>query len=271
MFTKNLRLFFILMVCLLGLILVQSKIPRHIWTYWNSEIITSPVVLGCIESWRQYNPTYTIHVLGPKEAIRLLGFDVGMKMNDGPTRESDIVRANILQKYGGVWLDSSILLKAPLYFPGWYDFYGYNLKSFISKPGIPVIENWCFATVPHGQFITEWKNEFMKAETFDSYKDALEDMKTQGVMFDRIDNPNYLYMHVCAQKILQKNPSILRNMYFYIAEDTAYLYLTQNNWDVKKGLESICKGTVSPLIKFRGGERKYLEEHLDLFKCIQRM
>jgi len=261
-----------LMLCLLGIIFVQTKIPRHIWTYWDSDTISNPVVLGCIESWRQYNPTYIIHVLGPKEATRLLGFNVKtMKMNDGPARESDIVRLNILQKYGGVWLDSSILLKAPLYFPGWYDFYGYNLKSFISKPDIPVVESWCFATVPHGQFITEWRNEFMKAELFNSFKDALEDMKKHGVLYDGIKGPEYLYIHVCAQKILQKDPSILRSMYFYTAEDTAYFYLTQNNWDVKKSLESICKGTVSPLIKFRSRERKYLEEHMELFKCIQRI
>lgn len=250
---------------------VQSAIPNQIWSYWDSDTITSPVVLGCIESWKRHNPEYTINVLGPTRANQLMGFDPKhLRMNDGPTRESDIVRSNILQRYGGVWIDATIYMTAPLNFTGNYEFYGYKIEQFTSKPGIPVVENWFFATVPQGRFITAWRDEFMKAENFPSIKDALNALKDQGVMYDKIPIQEYLFMHICAQKVLQQDPTLLRSMSLQVAEETAFKYLTANNWNDAKGLESLGRSeNVSPLIKFRGGERKYLEDHQDLFKSIQ--
>jgi hypothetical protein len=251
---------------------VSHTIPAQIWTYWNSDTITSPVVLDCIQTWRQHNPGYTINVLGPTRATQLLGFNPKeLRMNDGPTRESDIVRSNILQRYGGVWIDATIYMTAPLIFKGQYEFYGYKIHKFTSKPGIPVVENWFFATVPQGRFITAWRDEFMKAERFQSIKDALNDLRMQGVMFDNIPIQEYLFMHICAQKVLQQDPSLLTSMSLQIAEETAFKYLVANDWNDVKGLESLCRGeNIEPLIKFRGGERKYLEDHLDVFECIQR-
>lgn len=249
----------------------SHSISQQIWTYWNSDTITSPVVLGCIESWKRHNPGYTINVLGPTRATQLMGFDPKkLRMNDGPTRESDIVRCTILQRYGGVWIDATIYMTAPLNFIGDYEFYGYKIEQFTSKPGIPVVENWFFATVPKGRFITAWKDEFMKAENFPSIKDALNDLKAQGVMCDKIPIQEYLFMHICAQKVLQQDPTLLRSMSLQDAEETAFKYLTANNWNDAKGLESLGRGeNVRPLIKFRGGERKYLEDHQDVFESIK--
>ena len=249
---------------------ISHSIPKQIWTYWDSDTITSPVILGCIESWKRHNPTYTINVLGPRRAKKLLGFDVKhLRMNDGPTRESDIIRANILQQYGGVWIDASIYMTAPMSFEGHYEFYGYKIESFTSKPDIPVIENWFFATVPQGRFITAWRDEFMQAETFGSIKDALDAIKAQGILVDKIPSQEYLFMHICAQKVLQQDPSYLNMISLQVAEETAFKYLTANEWSTK-GMDSLCKGeNVRPLIKFRGVERKYLEENPDVFDCIQ--
>lgn len=261
----------LIIVCIFIYFVTRNRIPKQIWTYWNSDTITSPVVLGCIESWRRHNPGYTINVLGPTWATQLMGFDPKkLRMNDGPTRESDIVRSNILQHYGGVWVDATNYMTAPLNFTGNYEFYGYKIDSFMSKPGIPVVENWFFATVPQGRFITAWLFEFMKAEKFESIKDALNDLKAQGVMCDKIPIQEYLFMHICAQKVLQQDPSLLKGMSLQIAEETAFKYLVANDWNKAKGLDSLCQGeNVRPLIKFRGGERKYLENHLDVFECIQ--
>ena len=50
---------------------------------------------------------------------------------------------------------------------------------------------------------------------------------------------------------------------------TALKYLNLNGWDSGKALASLCKGeNVMPLIKFRSGERKYLEDHPELRECI---
>jgi hypothetical protein len=112
----------------------------------------------------------------------------------------------------------------------------------------------------------------MKANNFSTVEEALESLKKQGVQYDKISGPVYLFMHVCAQKVLQKDMSpdeIKKTFFLRTAEDTAFKYLTANGWDSAKSLESLCKGeNVMPLIKFRGAERGYLEDHPDLRDCI---
>jgi len=271
----------ILIVVALVWISVQSRreyfsqqIPKKIWTYWDDEEIKNKTVQLCIQSWKKYNPDYGVIVLNQNNLKDYIDLDVkNMKMNDSPARESDIIRLNILQKYGGVWVDASIVMTAPLDFTTEeHEFYGYKIDGFISKEGIPVIESWFFATVPSGKFITKWRDEFMKANNFSNVEDALESLKKQGVLYDKISGPVYLFIHVCAQKILQKEMSadeIKKTFSLLTAEETALKYLDVNDWDSGKALESLCKGeNVMPLIKFRGAERGYLEGHPDLRDCI---
>jgi hypothetical protein len=280
---KNTYLPYILLLLALGLVWIfmrsrreyfSQQIPKKIWAYWDDEDIKNKTVLLCIQSWKKYNPDYEVVVLNPKTVKYYLDLDIeNMKMNDGPTRESDIIRINILQKYGGVWVDASILMTAPLDFTSEeYEYYGYKIAKFESKAGIPVIENWFFATIPGGKFITAWRDEFMNANKFSNVEEALESLKKQGVQYDKISGPVYLFMHICAQKVLQKDMSpdeIKKTFFLRTAEDTALKYLDVNGWDSGKALESLCRGeNVMPLIKFRGAERGYLEDHPDLRDCI---
>lgn len=280
---KNTYLPYILLLLALGLVWIfmrsrreyfSQQIPKKIWAYWDDEDIKNKTVLLCIQSWKKYNPDYEVVVLNPKTVKYYLDLDIeNMKMNDGPTRESDIIRINILQKYGGVWVDASILMTAPLDFTSEeYEYYGYKIAKFESKEGIPVLENWFFATIPAGKFITAWRDEFMKANNFSTVEEALESLKKQGVKYDKISGPVYLFMHICAQKVLQKDMSpdeIKKTFFLRTAEDTALKYLDVNGWDSGKALESLCRGeNVMPLIKFRGAERGYLEDHPDLRDCI---
>lgn len=254
----------------------SQSIPKRIWTYWNEKTITKKTVRLCIESWKKYNPDYEITIVNPSNLKYFIDLDVKkLKMNDGPARESDIIRINILEKYGGVWVDATILMTAALEFPtDDYEFYGFKIDSFISKENIPVIESWFFATVPHGKFITAWRNEFMKAEKYASIKDALQALKDEGVQYDKISGPEYLFIHVCAQKILQKEMTLdeIKKTFFLLkAEDTAFKYLSANNWDTIRGIESLCRGeNITPIIKFRGSERGYLEKNQDKIDCIMK-
>jgi predicted peroxiredoxin len=249
----------------------SSNIPRHIWTYWDSETITNKIVLTCIESWRTHNPEYEITILNPSNVKNYIDIDLkSLKMNDSPQHEADIIRAHVLEKYGGVWIDASVYMVGPLDFPTHLnkEYYGFKLSTE-SAPNIPMVENWFFATVPHGKFITAWKNEYMKAETFPSIKDALRSIRNQGVKLTACSDPEYLYMHVAAQKVLQKDmtPSEIESqLYLVDAGQTAFKYLENGT---KAGLESLCRGdNESNLIKFTRHERKHMESNPGLTECI---
>lgn len=249
----------------------SSNIPRHIWTYWNTDTITNKVVLRCIDSWKEHNPEYEITILSPKNVSEYVDIDLkSLKMNDSPQHEADIIRAHVLEKYGGVWIDASVFMVGPLDFPTHLnrEYYGFKLKKE-SAPGIPMVENWFFATIPHGKFITAWKNEYMKAEKFPSIKSAVDSIRRQGVKLSACSDPEYLFMHVAAQKVLQKDMTpeeINDQLYLVDADDTAFKYLARGT---RNGLESLCKGdNTSNIIKFTRHERKYMELDPALEECI---
>jgi len=248
----------------------DSAIPPIIWTYWNSEEIPE-VVQRCIESWRLQNPTFEVRVLTPATLGDYIDVDVkSLTFIDSPAREADAVRLLVLEQFGGVWSDATILATEPYPFSLQSEFVGYYIASFTTDERFPVLENWFFATVPHGAFITRWKKAFFMLENFDSVDDALAYMKdTESVDFQKINGPNYLFMHVAAQYVMQKNPELVSRMTLMKAEDGPFEYLTNNNWDSTKALEDLCGGNHrTPLIKFRGSERGILIDRKDLKDCV---
>lgn len=252
----------------------QHTIPAIIWTYWNSTDIPE-VVLKCIDSWRHYNPEYEVRVVTPANFKEYVNVDIkSLSFIDGPARESDTARLLLLEKYGGVWSDASILLTKPYSFSrqSEFEFIGYYIDGFTSDIRYPVLENWFFATIPKGQFITKWKKAFFMLEDFDSVNDAVEYMKqeeeidTQKIATDLL---NYLFMHIAAQYVLQNNPELVNTMKLMKAEDGPFKYISSNGWDTAKALEDLCKGNhKTDIIKFRGGERNLITERKDLYDCI---
>jgi len=268
-----------IIIILLGILLYQPtyegftttyKIPATIWTYWNSDDIPE-VVQKCINSWTKHNPTYTVTIVTPKNIMDYLDIDVSdISFNDSAARESDIVRLLILEKYGGVWSDATIFITEPYPFSleSEYSFIGYYLDGFTSKKEYPVLESWFFATVPHGEFIAKWRRAFFKLEDYDSVKDAIESVKKEGIDTQNILNPEYLYIHIAAQYVMQKN-DVTKTMKFMKAEDGPFKYISSNGWKSLDAIEDLCKGNHrTGVIKFRGGERNVLTERKDLQECI---
>jgi len=246
----------------------EHSIPPIIWTYWNSEEIPE-VVQMCIESWRQQNPTYEVRVLTPANLADYIDVDVGsLSFIDSPAREADAVRLLVLEQFGGVWSDATVLATQPYSFPLQSEFVGYFMQSFTTDERFPVLEGWFFATVPHGDFIRQWKKAFFMLEDFDSVDEALEYVR-KSTDLQKINGPNYLFINVAAQYVMQRHPDLVKRMTLMKAEDGPYQYITKNGWNSTKALEDLCRGNYwTPLLKFRGAERKVLMDREDLKECI---
>jgi hypothetical protein len=269
----------------------KNMIPKKIWTFWNGEIPN--VVNKCINTWKKYNPEYKITLLNKENLSQYLPeLDISnMKNIDSDARLSDIIRLNILAKEGGIWSDASIICLQPF---DWIndlhnkedsEFVGYYIDSFTIpqyKDKSPVIESWFFACVPQSKFVCDWRDEFSKITKFNSINDYLNDLKSQSVNFQNIAMPNYLTIHISAQKVLQGNKKYKLSL--VKAEDDAFKYLTQNGWDSKKAIKNLVDCTNEPIksnsscsflqgkiIKLRGDERKEIDSidtPLDFFNKI---
>ena len=224
-----------------------------------------------MESWRKHNPDYEITLLTKKNYVGYVNIPLEIashsNFHDNPTRLADLVRAYALKEHGGVWLDSSILLKAPLdnwLFPHYAEFSGFYLQA-VTKPHLPpVIENWFFACNKGSPFMKQWCEEFSQLAHYPTVEKYVESRKSMGVDIEKIRDPIYLAMHVAAQKVLQLDKYPLESLYLQKAEDGPFRYLVDAKWDSEKALRLACHDPTyqGPIMKMRGEERNVLEEHL---------
>lgn len=244
----------------------HPTIPKRIWTYWNNDTLT-PVVQKCIDSWKKYNPTYDITVIQPYNSRDYIDFDVKeIKFNDSPARESDIIRLHVLSKYGGIWCDASILMTRPfdIDVKDYHEFIGYYIEHFTVNQNSPCLENWFFATIPNGRFITAWRDAFMNISNFDTVEQWIQHIRdVKKIHIDGTVPPgleNYLACNLAAQEVLQSTPYI-SSCRLLAAELGPYNY-----W-YKGGLKSVCSPNQRSMIKFTNHERKKLDTTPDLH-CV---
>lgn len=270
-------MFFLLTIIIIFVLIFyierKKSIPKIIWTYWEgSEPPNS--VQQCMKSWKFYNPDYTINIVTRDNLVTYLPeVDIySMKMATTPQRVSDFVRLHLLEKYGGVWCDSTILMTDKLdYETRNEDFIGYYLNGFTINPDWPVIESWFFACPPHSTFIKNWKEAFIQINDFNTSKEYINYIKKEDVVLDGISFPEYLAIHVAAQYVLQKQMSkrdIKKNLYLEKAEDGPYRHMVLHNWNIYTGIKSLCDKKESNIIKFRGSERYIIDNDSELSSCI---
>lgn len=249
----------------------SSKIPKIIWTFWDGE--PSDFVNKCIKTWKKFNPDHEVNILNKTNIKKYLpDIDLtSLKHVEKIQRYSDIVRSNILSKYGGIWMDASIICQKSF---SWIhdiqnktgcEFIGFYIDSFTInefKEHAKVIENWFFACIPKSKFMVDWSNEFMKIQNYNKIEDYLDSLKSDNVNFQNIPYPDYLTMHVSAQKILQKNKNKY-NLHLLKAEDTAFSFIdtSKNPWDEEAGITSLLnkKHLDQPILKLTGNTRRIME------------
>ena len=278
MLQGNIILFIIsvLIVIILAIIFRKkpnyNQAPKKIWTYWDNPDKLPKTVKMCMQSWKKYNPEYEITLLTKKNFFSYVTLPEDLSshpnFNDNPTRFADLVRIYALAEHGGVWIDSTILLKAPLdnwLFPKYAEFSGFYIDSFTNNKEHPVIENWFFACNKGSKFIKKWLNEFIQIADYPNVEKYIESRRQMGVDFERLSDPIYLAMHVAAQKIIQIDKYPLDTLILKKAEDGPFKYLVDAKWESEKALKLACgnKKYQRPIMKMRGGERNVMEKEIE--------
>jgi hypothetical protein len=214
--------------------------PRIIWTYWRGGSLPE-VATASMLSWRLFHPDWTIHIVTPDT---LPGFVPGLDLSSiawvsSPMKESDVVRLAVLARHGGVWLDATYLLAAPLNFvqdlftPVGYEFTGFYLSGFTSKPQWPVVESWALGARPGSLFVTRWRDQFMSAPNTPGGLSDITTMYKRTTDLQRIPGymQKYLAIHCAAQYVLQHTaPGDNLSMRVFSAEQGPMKYLKDCVW-----------------------------------------
>lgn len=252
---------------------VVQEIPRIIWSYWHAADVPD-VVQRCADNWRKLNPNFKVHLLNANTLHQYLP-DIPHKLTrlQAP-KQSDWIRLALLDRHGGIWLDSSLFLTQPL---DWViqkqqqervDFLGYYLDRYTSHAQYPVIDSWFLAAPPTTNFIKEWlkvfTDEVVEKDT-ERYLEKLKESDRYVVLAQHIGDPAYHTVHVVAQDVIQRAPGSYP-LLLLRAEDGPYAFHLQSAWKRKRLYARLLAHpspkSMPPLIKLRGGERQKLSFYL---------
>ncbi|GGC07629.1 hypothetical protein GCM10007205_15960 [Oxalicibacterium flavum] len=188
-----------------------------------------------------------------------------------PTKRSDWIRLYLVSRYGGYWLDASILLTCSL---GWLESQrcvqgaeavGFYLEGYTHDVRFPVVESWAFGAPANSPFMIAWQREFHRALIevgTESYLDALRSREDGTTVLQGIADPAYLLIHVAAQQVLRRSNGY--RLALFKAEDTAYFYQKALGWKWYWLYARLClvnsEPVPAPLVKLRGGERRHFAE-----------
>lgn len=95
--------------------LVESE-EKNIWVFWDKGLENAPpVVRLCIESMKKHSNGATVHLLtreNLKEYLEIPGFIMEKYEKGYMTLAflTDYMRISLLEKYGGLWLDATVLV-----------------------------------------------------------------------------------------------------------------------------------------------------------------
>ena len=278
---KNIFIIFLVIILIVIIIIIKKifidekygGIPKKIWTYWDDESKIPKSVKMCMEGWKKFNPTYEIILLTKKNFEKYVKIPKSISshpnFNDMPQRFADLIRIWVLAENGGVWIDSTTILRKSLnemFTKNNIEYYGYYIDQFTNKKNFPVIENWFFACTKNSKFIKLWRDEFSNISKYSSVEKYINSRKDMNVDFQGIYIPNYLAMHISVQKILQIDKYSLKTIMLEKAEDGPFKYLVDTNWDAKKAFKLACNNSkYNNFMKLRGHERKILEENFEEF------
>ncbi len=241
-----------------GVSTTRTGIPRILWSYWDNDGEPPMLVYICLATWERFLPDFTIVVITPKTLPKYLP-DLHPKTlpwNDSVARESDIIRLNLLARYGGVWSDASILLfDVPEFLP-WLDTCAvvlYYQDRYTTLPDSKIVESWWFATVPDSAFVRAWRDAFMMTGFTGTIRDRLAYyMHKMHVDVQQIApfHLEYLLIHVAAQFVLQKvlSPSDVAALCFLKAEDGPFKLHVDADWKGKAAIDALCLGPARPPI-----------------------
>lgn len=256
-----------------------NQAPKKIWTYWDNPIKIPKTVELCMASWKRFHPEYEIVLLTKKNYKGYVTIPEELiahqNMNDIPRRFSDVLRLWILAEHGGIWMDSSILVKKSIedwIFPRYAEYSGFYTDRLTRKKEFPVIENWFMACNKGSPFMKAWRDECSRMAHFLTVEQYIQSLRSEGVDFQGIQDPHELAMYAACQKVLQVDHYPLDSLYLQKAEDGPFRYLVDTKWDSEKGIELACHDPSYqiPIMNLREGERDILEKRLDYDLTVEK-
>lgn len=192
----------------------DGTVPKIIWAYWHDASLP-PLIQACLKSWKRYAPDYTINLLNKDTVSDFTGPVPYFVKRRSAAAMSDWVRLKLLEVYGGIWMDASILLLAPIetLLPqkatdGAAPFAFYN-RVWTTDPRRPMMESWFIASCPKEKLIQLWRREYeIACISRKSYLFIMKHIYGQDKLFQGYKAINYFTVFAVLQAVLWRNKDL---------------------------------------------------------------
>lgn len=142
----------------------KSSIPKIIWTYWGQGADQQPhVIQKCISSWKAHNKDWDVIVLDETNTDQYVRLELPhSRMQEiGLTKQSDLLRLQLLEKHGGVWADATVFCTTPL--DSWLsDYIETGFFAFRNPGPDRLLSTWFLASEKNLPVISNTKTRFIK-------------------------------------------------------------------------------------------------------------
>ena len=238
-------------------------IPKIIHVFWSGK--RNVIVEACIARMRIANPEWVVLRYDDFEETDFVqGFDA-LSIQ----AKTDWLRLCLVEKHGGVWLDSTIICNRCI--EESIDVSETRVVGFECPIGNGILESWAFAARPNHPFIAAWKQEFGAAITmgFDEYKAQKSHRLKGNAIYAHMP---YLTMHGAFVLTAVKYPNSV-TMRHSLDEHHGPFFFTKKEW--KSGFRFwavvklfLCDFKYPPLLKLTGETRKYMTTSLSVVPVL---
>jgi Capsular polysaccharide synthesis protein len=204
--------------------------PRIIWFLWFQGLDNAPyVVRKCYESWAARNPGWELVCLDDAslQAFVSTGYYAGSFATLSRQQRSDLVRLDLLARYGGVWVDATCFCVQPLdrWLPPNLDS---GFFAFCRPRPDRIISNWFLAAKPQNILVSRlfefmldyWNSHPFRSDRQDFSGRALArflriSSRTRAWWFSRVIKDwlaisPYYAMHFAFEKLVREDPECAR-------------------------------------------------------------
>jgi len=175
----------------------------HVWTYWHDDGAgLTDIRREYLNTWDQYlGPKWEIHVLTDKTLSNYVDVDLVQYKKCGFAAFSDVLRLYLLGKYGGLWLDASIVLHKPIH----CIIHDLGRITVFRLKSRKYVESWFLYTPQHHRYIfRQWYTELRSV--LDEWPRVCDHRVYQNVRVE-VDSPvHYFMVYQSWLYLVQKNP-----------------------------------------------------------------
>ncbi|MGJ0192351.1 glycosyltransferase family 32 protein [Pantoea sp. RRHST58] len=248
-----------------------EAIPKTIWMVWLDDQLPPSLRLN-INQLRQDNPDHTLHLVTQRTLAQWLPEMTFISADLTPAHKSEIIRLELLHRFGGIGIDGGTLLFEKL---DWVhqvqqdkpmDVIGYYRENSTLNFLSPVIEGWFIAAAPGNAFIREWLKQLAPIKNLgvQNYINDLKKRDDYPLIVQKIHHPAQAVLSLAQQVAVKEYRRV--NFHLRKADANAWFYQQLHAGNSDAFACSVLfrqrPQTPPPVICLSGDERLHLDFNL---------